>query len=637
MKKAIYYPFALVLVLALAAGSLVASAQEAGQSQSQIYIPIGISGLSVKGVTACLNGLANSGFENDTAWEIPITAYSAAYSTAQAHTGARSMRTGITLPDDDRYSYSDARQVVTIPSDAVSVTLRMWIYSLSAETSTLSLPERFEGTTFGESALTSDVQYVIILDRYGRWIDTLLWQRSNARAWQELTFDLARYRGQTIKIQFGTYNDGLAGGGISALYVDDAYLEICTSTEPTPTGTPPTATITPTPTNTVTPPPTGCYQAVSNGGFETTTAWHLPITAYTASYSSAQVRSGSFALRTGITNPVDNRYSYSSGQQLVTIPAAVDSAILRFWAYQSTTENPTSLLSDLPPTFEGQSFTEDIFADQAILAGDVQYALILDSSNNWIGTLIWQRTNPQRWTEYVFNLSQFRGMSIKLHFGTYNDGYYGITSMYVDDVSLEICPSGGVSPTPTVTPTPTTTTTPSAACYNALSNSSFEATSSWLIPLTAYSAGYTSTLAHTGARSMRTGITLAADNRYSYSDAAQVAILPANLSRATLRLWAYQTTTESLLSALPATLEGTTFGEEAMAGDVQYVLVLDRYNTWIDTLLWQKRNTGAWTEYAFDLTAYKGWYLRLQFGTYNDGLGGITSMHVDDMTLEICP
>ena len=45
------------------------------------------------------------------------------------------MRTGILKLADNRYSYSDAEQLVTIPGDADSVTLRIWLYPISGEVS----------------------------------------------------------------------------------------------------------------------------------------------------------------------------------------------------------------------------------------------------------------------------------------------------------------------------------------------------------------------------------------------------------------------------------------------------------------------------------------------------------------------
>jgi hypothetical protein len=78
---------------------------------------------------------------------------------------------------------------------------------------------------FGKEALASDVQYVLVLDQFDNWIDTLLWQRSDAQVWKLHTFDLSQYSGQSIKIQFGTFNDGL--GGVTAMYVDDVSLQMC--------------------------------------------------------------------------------------------------------------------------------------------------------------------------------------------------------------------------------------------------------------------------------------------------------------------------------------------------------------------------------------------------------------------------
>ena len=76
---------------------------------------------------------------------------------------------------------------------------------------------------------------------------------------------------------------------------------------------------------------------------------------------------------------------------------------------------------------------------QAPLADDLQYVLILNQSNQVLETLLWQRSNSQTWTLANFNLLGYAGYSIKIQVGTYNDGYGGITAMYVDDVSLEIC------------------------------------------------------------------------------------------------------------------------------------------------------------------------------------------------------
>jgi hypothetical protein len=75
----------------------------------------------------------------------------------------------------------------------------------------------------------------------------------------------------------------------------------------------------------------------------------------------------------------------------------------------------------------------------AAVSGDVQYILVLDTNGYWLDTLLWDRSSSG-WTQLQYNLSRFRGQTIRLQFGTYNNGYGGVTSMYVDDVSLVACP-----------------------------------------------------------------------------------------------------------------------------------------------------------------------------------------------------
>ena len=45
----------------------------------------------------------------------------------------------------------------------------------------------------------------------------------------------------------------------------------------------------------------------------------------------------------------------------------------------------------------------------------------------------------------------------------------------------------------------------------------------------------------------------------------------------------------------------------------------------------------VWTSMSFDLSGYPGTTIMLQWGTFNSGTGGITSMYVDDVTLQVCP
>ncbi len=243
-----------------------------------------------------------------------------------------------------------------------------------------------------------------------------------------------------------------------------------------------------------------CSEALLNGSFEANSAWDIPLTAYPAGYSTAEAHTGSRSIRTGIVKTLDNVYSYSSTHQKVIVPSGTTSAYLTFWIKPFSDNLGILSLPSQPNA--GAPLAE------VQMSEDVQYVLVLDSNQNIIKTLLWQLSDSQAWTEYQFNLAAYAGRTIWLHFGTYNDGSNGISSMFVDDVSLEVCPGSG-SPTPTPTPGP---------CSNLLDNPGFETVRDWEIPNTVYPAGYSTAQSHSGSWSMRTGILKLSDNIFSYSD-----------------------------------------------------------------------------------------------------------------------
>jgi hypothetical protein len=588
---------------------------------SAVVVPPDVVKLNFTADVACSEALVNGGFEGNSGWEFPVTEYTAGYSTAEAHSGSHSARTGITNPADNRYSYSSARQKVSIPSNTTSAYLTFWIKSFGGGTGMLSLPSKpTVGLPLNEIPMAGDVQYVLVLDNNLNIIDTLIWQLSDNRTWTEYHFNLTAYKGQSIWLHFGTYNDG--GYSVSSMFVDDVSMDIC------PGGGSPTPSPTPGP----------CSNLFLNSGFESVSAWEIPVTAYSAGYSSSQAHTGSWSMRTGITKTADNRYSYSDFRQSVRIPTYAPFSKAGFWLY--TLSGEAQILSQpemITPT--GRPFNE------TILSSDLQYVLVLDRYQNWIDTLVWQRTDEGYWHYYEFDLRRYAGNTIYLQFGTYNDGGYGITSMHVDDVSLFDCvstPTPGPSPTPTRTPTiaPTPTITPTPGpCQELMVNTNFEGTNGWEILNTHYPAGYSNAEYHSAFRSMRTGIVNPADNRYSYSDFRQTVSIPWNANHVTLGMWVYPISGEVLagFSLPPQPPLGSPLSETIMSGDVQYLLVMDTNYNILDVLLWQLSDSQNWTNMKFDMSNYRGWTVLLQWGTYNDGGGGITAMYMDDVTLQNCP
>jgi hypothetical protein len=303
-------------------------------------------------------------------------------------------------------------------------------------------------------------------------------------------------------------------------------------------------------------------------------------------------------------------------------------ALLRVWyypistGYAGTTVNLDSLMNVDPLTLS----PDDAYSD-------FQYITIRDQYNNFIENVKIFTSNAKKWEFNSFDLTYYKGQTIRIYFGSYNNGYGGVTSMYLDDLSFDSCDTLGPTPTPgptaipTITPTsppPTSTPLPSAtplpgACSDALTNSGFEKTTGWYIPATEFSAGYSTIRVRNGTYAMRTGIYYPAHNTYSYSDAGQYATIKSSIDTATLKLWVYP------------------YSGDTGFNDVQYVLILDEYGNWIDTLLWQRSDDQVWDFKHYDISEYIGETIRVHFGTYNNGYGGVTSMFVDDVTLEVCP
>ena len=388
----------------------------------------------------CSDLIANGGFETTEVWQISSSAYPAAYTTARAHSGQRSMRLGIESGNNVR-SYSTVAQRITIPADASDIRLSCWYYSQSTDTN-------------------GDFGYISVYhDSLNAELQRLRTIRENSQTWTHCEYVLNAFRGMTVRVLFGTYNDGQ--NGLTAMYVDDVAVPVCGLTptpiasatlSPTPTATPtrtltrtytpspsptatwtatasptntPTKTVLPTPspslTMTLTPSPTpGCSDLVVDGGFEwDDEAWHIPPTAYSAGYTTTYAHSGQRSMRLGIASG-SNVYSYSTVWQAIHVPANAQDAVLTFWYYLVSGDT----------------------------VGDLQYALIQDEHGLILNWALSVRSNAQTWTLKEYSLAAYKGEDIRISFGVYNDGGSGTTAMYVDDVSAPIC---GLTPTPSAT------------------------------------------------------------------------------------------------------------------------------------------------------------------------------------------
>lgn len=167
---------------------------------------------------SCREWLLDGGFESGEGWTIVSTAYSAGYVTTPAEyvtnpvrSGQRALRVGI-AEGANLFSYSSIDQTVTIPAEATSARLSCWVYQASG-------------------ARDDDLQYLLALKEDGGY-DVLMWERTDARAWQQREFALDAYRGQRIALRFGVHNDGRQD--LTTMYVDDVSLAVCFGATPTP-------------------------------------------------------------------------------------------------------------------------------------------------------------------------------------------------------------------------------------------------------------------------------------------------------------------------------------------------------------------------------------------------------------------
>jgi hypothetical protein len=225
------------------------------------------------------------------------------------------------------------------------------------------------------------------------------------------------------------------GAGLpSWVYLPFIWKNIVTPPTPVPTVTiTPTDTPTATPEPSVTPtPPPGCTDVIVNSGFEDKDGWVLPITTFSAAYSENKPRNGDWSMRTGILDPDLNVLSYSSARQKVKISNDADSALLSLWVYPASGETTFTLAG--PELTIGEPFGTEAFSQ------DFQYILVLDKHGNLLETLDNTLSNSRIWTHKSFDLSHYIGSGeIMIQFGTFNNGYGGVSSMYGDDVTLQVC------------------------------------------------------------------------------------------------------------------------------------------------------------------------------------------------------
>lgn len=175
-------------------------------------------------------------------------------------------------------------------------------------------------------------------------------------------------------------------------------------------------------------------------------------------------------------------------------------------------------------------------------------------------------------------------------------------------------------------------------CWEWIINGGCEVNEAWSFPITPSTAGYSTAQEHTDARAIRVGIVGTA-NKLAYSSARQRITLPATATDATLTLWLYPTSTETQRAAFSPALEhalATQSPDAVAAGDAQFILIMNDAGAILERLLWTLDDDATWKSYTFDLSGYAGQSIWLHVGVYNDGVGGVTGVYVDDVSIVAC-
>lgn len=568
-------------------------------NELEIVVDEDLSAQNFNATLGCGNIVVNGGLDyNQGGWDFPIADYWN-FSTGRTvgsifHTGPRSARTGILASwvqpteFDGSNSYG-VSQVYEIPDEASSATLGMWVYRPS--TSAGSEPDR---------------QYIRLIDEDNLSVKAdLMSVLVNVTSWQYVEFPINTMIGERFRIQVGTINDGL--GGVAAMYYDDVALVVCTSA----------------------PPPSGCTNLVNNSGFEVYGWWTaVGGQASPPIYTNGLAAFGSRSVRTGIPAAGTNEQSNSEFYQDVFVPQDAGSLKVSFYVYTFSSEVTTAPSAEPSPSMLMAPLTPSI---------DTQYMYVFDPDDGTPSQkLIWWAADDNeywRYMEFYLPLEDFAlDKELRILFGTYNDGIHGKTAMWIDEVRLEICPSG--------------TPTPGPGCYEAFNNRSFEFNSDWTIPATAFKAGYSTVQKYVGNRSMRAGIYDKSDNVYSYSDFYDQVAIPSSADSAELTFQVWMKSLDPEASARSSidtrTLpEGINVNELAFAPtdtDLQYLLVLDKYGNILKWKWTKLLDRQSWNLVTLNVGEFKGKTVRFQWGVYNNGdyLNKVTSMFVDSASLIIC-
>jgi hypothetical protein len=434
-------------------GTLTIMDDSPGSPQTASLTGVGVANTCVSGV------LSNGGFETgDLSCWTSGGVYAPFVTTTQKNSGSYSAQLGASTtpePNGDSSLY----QTISIPGTVTKALLTFYYWPSTTDT------------------ITYDWQEAQVRNTSGTMLAQIFKVASNTNAWIPVTFDLTPYKGQTVQIYFNVHGDGY--GDLTYMYLDD--VSVSTSTDNTPPMTQVTApannavvlgTVSVTATaSDVDDPVVAQMQIFIDGSmvssntnsntitysWDTTTATNGTHTIYSKAYDAAGnvgtsstvtltvnntdtqlIQNGEFetgnltnwsaggvALPTVVTGHAhsgtySSQLGASSGSepngdsllyQTITIPSTATKATFTFWYWPSTTDTITY---------------------------DWQEAQVQNTSGTILAQIMKVCSNAHAWTQVTFDLTPYKGQTIRVYFNTHQDGYGDLTYMFLDDVAVNV-------------------------------------------------------------------------------------------------------------------------------------------------------------------------------------------------------
>ncbi len=198
------------------------------------------------------------------------------------------------------------------------------------------------------------------------------------------------------------------GSATSTLTFTASSIATTGTSTVTVTGTSGTLTSTTTIALTVTAPST---QLILNGTFETGSLANWTTGgAAVPTISTVQKHSGLYSALDGAgtgSEPNGDDFLY----QTITIPSSATKATLTYWYWPATTDTITY---------------------------DWQEAQVQNTSGTMLAQIMKVCSNTQAWTQVTYDLTSYKGQTIRIYFNDHQDGFGDLTYMYLDDIAVNV-------------------------------------------------------------------------------------------------------------------------------------------------------------------------------------------------------